>query len=435
MKREGDFSLHASVESVQWRKAEQMIIKSIRIQDYRSCLDTEVELHPNLSVLIGPNASGKTTVLNALLLLRHLTAENRYHSPEEAGGAQCKLKVWFELNGKRASLTAAVRTDTDQNNRDVVMSSRQLWYARDFTGTRKRLDIPLFLARHIRRRDLMRLEAPLSAGFTYARYAKVMANSMRPRITPRTLKALATIAEHLSEMQYYGASQFTNPGNCPVSFEIEREGFKRRGFRLGRQAKFLFDLYSEWRSGSAAYQQFFELVGPGGIGLIDKIHFQEIPTSSIEHSVKSGGKVKTRRRDRLLAIPQFTIGNHEVSANQLSEGTFKTITWVFYLVTHKSSIVLLEEPEVCVHHGLLSSIIELIKTYSREKQIILSTHSDFVLDKIAPENVFKVSNSPEHGTQVMHIPKSMSRRELKALKRYLDTEGNLGEYWRHGALE
>ena len=137
----------------------------------------------------------------------------------------------------------------------------------------------------------------------------------------------------------------------------------------------------------------------------------------------------------MLIVPQFTIGKHELSPNQLSEGTFKTITWLFYLVTEASSILLLEEPEVCVHHGLLSSIIELIKIYSRDKQIVVSTHSDFVLDHVAPENVYRVSITNQNGTKVDNIPKSMSRREFAALKEYMDKEGNLGEYWKHGALE
>ena len=139
--------------------------------------------------------------------------------------------------------------------------------------------------------------------------------------------------------------------------------------------------------------------------------------------------------EKILVIPQFNIGKNELSPNQLSEGTFKTITLLFYLITEASKVLLVEEPEVCVHHGLLSSIIELIKTYSRDKQIVLSTHSDFVLDEVNPENVYKVTNLPLKGTKVSHVPKSMSRLELAALREYLEVEGNLGEYWRHGGLE
>ena len=138
---------------------------------------------------------------------------------------------------------------------------------------------------------------------------------------------------------------------------------------------------------------------------------------------------------RLSLSHNLQLAETASSPNQLSEGTFKTITLLFYLITEKSSALLIEEPEVCVHHGLLASIVDLIKTYSKQKQIVLSTHSDFVLDKIDPRHVYKVSWDDDTGTMVRHITDAMSPEELGALKEYLDTEGNLGEYWKHGGLE
>jgi energy-coupling factor transporter ATP-binding protein EcfA2 len=408
------------------------MIRKISIEDYRSCLDTKFQLHPNLSVLIGPNSSGKTNVLRALLLLRKLVEEEPYgyRSDEEPTG-QSTLKILFDIDGKTVALTAVVNIFTDENNDDVVVSSRQYWTAKDFTGNRKRIDCPLWLVR----------EFLLTKG--RERYPRLVRHQRsllrrRPRleVPDSVVTPLKTIAESLAEMRYYSASQFTNPGNCPVSFEIEKEGQRSRGIRLRGHAKFLFDLYTSFKSeASGVYAQFFEIVGPSGIGLITAIDFKEIPTSSIDYSVRSGGRVIQRKREKILIIPQFKIGKNELSPNQLSEGTFKTITLLFYLVTEASKCLLVEEPEVCVHHGLLSSIIELVKTYSRDKQIVVSTHSDFVLDKVDPENVYGVVNSPDTGTKVTHIPRSMSRKELAALRHYLDTEGNLGEYWRHGGLE
>lgn len=167
---------------------------------------------------------------------------------------------------------------------------------------------------------------------------------------------------------------------------------------------------------------------------MDEIEFKEIPTSSIDYTVRSGGDVHERRRERLLIVPQFLVGQNKLSPSQLSEGTFKTITLLFYLMTVRSSALLIEEPEVCVHHGLLSSIIELIKTYSKKKLILVSTHSDFVLDQVEPRNVYGVEMTP-NGTEVKNISKSMTSEEMQALKNYLETEGNLGEYWRHGGFE
>lgn len=408
------------------------MIRKIEIQDYRSCLDTSFEIHPNLSVLIGPNSSGKTNILTALLLLRKLAQEyQHYRHPVEEPTGQCKLKVWFDLDDKEVTLSAIVNIFTDENNSDVVLSSRQQWYAKDFTGNRKRIDLPLLLAHEFSRTE------ESERFFSLARRRMYGVDLEKVFKVPTSVRMpIAQIARDLSEMRYYSASQFTNPANCPVSFEIEKEGTFSRGIGLSGHAKFLFDLYNSSKSpDNTGYMQFFEIIGPKGISLVDNIDFKAIPTSSIDYSVRSGGGVIQRKREKILVIPQFRIGKNNLSPNQLSEGTFKTITLLFYLITETSKLLLIEEPEVCVHHGLLSSIIELIKTFSRNKQIVISTHSDFVLDEVEPENVYKVTNMPEEGTKVFHIPKLLSRRELAALHEYLEKEGNLGEYWRHGGLE
>jgi len=408
------------------------MITRLEISNYRSCLKCSFDLQPNLSVLIGPNSSGKTNIMNAVLLLRKLKEQRGYVREEEEVTGKSKLKVFFNVGGKKAILTAAIGSYTDESNTDVVVVSRQSWYMKDFTGDAKRVNIPLFLVENLAQPRRQSRELILYDGRFMWQDERYLA---APQISKMVWKVLTTISRFISGMRYYSASQFTNPGRCPVSFEIETEGTRSRGLRLRGHRKFLYDLFTAFKKNTAGYQQFFDIIGPNGIGLIEKIDFKSLVTSSVEYSVRSGGRFRKRAREKMIVIPQFTVGRDELSPNQLSEGTFKTITLLFYLVTEASSLLLIEEPEVCVHHGLLASIVELIKTYSRDKQIILSTHSDFVLDKVSTSNVYKVSSTSREGTKVTHIPKSMSRRELAALKEYLETEGNLGEYWKHGGLE
>lgn len=405
------------------------LIKHVEITNYRSCLNCSFDLHPHLSVLIGPNASGKTNILNAILILRKLAEqEEPFRFRGEKPTSQSKFKTTFDIEGKKIILNMMVRIDTDENNNDIVLGARLNWYLKDFTENAKRYDAPLSLPRYFYGKDIRLSDE--SERYQYYLHRKY--HSMVPE---SAWIAFRKISDFANEMRYYSASQFTNPGNCPVSFEIEKEGMRSRGLKLRGHDKFLFDLYKEKKTRSSSYKQFFDIVGPRGINLIDDIEFDARPTSSLEYSVRSGGKVRKRRRDKMLIIPRFTIGRHVLSPNQLSEGTFKTITLLFYLVTEVSSLLLIEEPEVCIHHGLLTSIIELIKSYSKQKQIIISTHSDFVLDQVSPENVYKVYSTPKKGTKVEHVPKSMSKSEFSALKEYLEKEGNLGEYWKHGALE
>lgn len=247
-------------------------------------------------------------------------------------------------------------------------------------------------------------------------------------------KLLGRVAQFCSRIRYYGASQFTNPSDCPSSFQIEADGHLRVP-RLRGHVKILFSMYSAQKTDpNHKYQQFLEMVGPRGLRLIDGIKFREVETSSTDYEVQVGGRVEARKRNRLLVIPQFYIGKQKLSPNQLSEGTFKTLALIFHVITDEGSLLLIEEPEVCVHHGLLSSILELVKSSSRSRQIILSTHSDYVLDHVRPENVFRVTFERSVGTTVHNISKSMTSKEYSALRGYLETTGNLGEYWREGGL-
>jgi hypothetical protein len=250
------------------------------------------------------------------------------------------------------------------------------------------------------------------------------------------LTAFGKISDFCNGITYYGASQFTNPAVCPVSFDMEKEGTRRGLLPLRGHAKILYHMYLAHKSAkSRGFEEFANIVGPSGLKLVDAIQFREVTTSSMEHSVRIGGKIVGRRRHKLLIVPQFRIGRQSLSPNQLSEGTFKTLALLFYIVTSEGSALLIEEPEVCIHHGLLSSILELIKTYSRKKQMVLSTHSDYVLDHVEPANVFRVNRDRRLGTSVQHIRETMNSKEFAALRAYLDESGNLGEYWREGGLE
>lgn len=68
-------------------------------------------------------------------------------------------------------------------------------------------------------------------------------------------------------------------------------------------------------------------------------------------------------------------------------------------------------------------------------QIIISTHSDFVLDKLEPENVVLVDKNRNKGTIAKSLFKTLSKNEFQALKDYLENSGNLGEYWKEGGFE
>ena len=413
-----------------------MKITKISIKSYRSCKTTIFSPNEELTVLIGPNGSGKTNILSAIKLLSSLLDVRRrtnYIEGEESLSSASEIKTWFDLDGKTIIHTAKINAVTNERNQDEILSTDENWYMFDITGNRKKATIPLEMLSHT---------------INYKKNVKSLASHRRAYFLQQYLDdngfnekafdALVLVVNFISKIKYYSASQFTNPSSCPISFEVEAQGYNgiRRGISIRNSHKtLLYDMYLEFKNKSDSYNEFNSIVGPEGIGLVDSLEFKEIKTSSSRVSVLTGGKIKKREKINLLVVPGFVISESTLSPSQLSEGTFKTLALVFYLVTDKSSMLMIEEPEVCVHHGLLNSIIELINIYSQEKQIFISTHSDTVLDSVDISNVYSVKRTCDKGTLVKRISKSIKKKEMDALKEYLETEGSLGEYWKHGDLE
>ncbi len=283
------------------------MIENLRIRNYRSCHDTSLSFQPDLSVLIGPNSSGKTNVLQAILLLKKLADERpdiMFRKPASEPLDETHIRTGFLFENKHAYVEADIQLDTDEFNSDVIHSSRNVWHAKEFTGNNRQFKIPLAFAHFLRESD-RQFVSHFGEEFIRSTQGKL-------DLPDQFIKPLVAIAEFLSGIKYYSASQFTNPSQCPVSIEIEKDSQFSRGRRLTGHTKFLTDLYaSSQNRNPSGWDQFFRVVGPDGIGLVSKIEFKEQQTSSVDYTVHSGGRIRQRKREKSIIVPQFTIGRNE----------------------------------------------------------------------------------------------------------------------------
>lgn len=100
----------------------------------------------------------------------------------------------------------------------------------------------------------------------------------------------------------------------------------------------------------------------------------------LELRVPSNGLLTLGWRDR-----NFT---RAIFANELSEGTLRFL-WLVTLLQSPSlpRVLLIDEPEVSLHPGLLRLLAELMREASSRTQIIVATHSDRLVRFLQPDEL------------------------------------------------
>jgi len=401
-----------------------MHISKVGIRNYRSCGKTEVRIDQQLSCFVGQNGAGKTSFLSAVNLLRRIVTRRRAYNLEKRHVAQWSSEIGCQVqfDGIVVDFLARVLFAEDRRSEEIdyIEDRWKITYdGREPRNYKSVLEVLRFF------------QLNYKEGFPKNPNHVIQLPTMDLRsvaadISGRDAEIILRVADFFGDIRYYGASKFTDPSRAPNYLEIDPS----RGYHewdRSEHAKFIHDLYKTSESLDQFYE--FKRIVCDDLGLLSNIEFSKIDLPSMDVKVLEGVKVKTIEYQRNMVIPKFVLNNgKEVSPSQLSEGTFKTIASLFYLITDDSKVVLLEEPEVCIHHGLLEKMIDIVKSFSHRKQIFISTHSEFVLDLMDPESVYLVRNSSDSGTSVSPLSDVLSRNHYAVLKRYLNDEGTLGEY-------
>jgi predicted ATPase len=114
-------------------------------------------------------------------------------------------------------------------------------------------------------------------------------------------------------------------------------------------------------------------------------------------------------------------------AHQLSEGTLRFL-WLTTLLQSPglTAVTLLDEPEVSLHPELLSLLADQLREASRRTQIVVATHSDALIRFLDPSEVV-VMDSTEDGMTTLKRADELDLGEW--LKDY-----SLDELWRNGRI-
>lgn len=121
--------------------------------------------------------------------------------------------------------------------------------------------------------------------------------------------------------------------------------------------------------------------------------------------------------------------NRGVESWESSDGTLRALAILLGLETHRAySTVLIEEPEQNLHPWAVREIVEHIREVIDERhvQVVVTTHSPQVLERVHPEEVLVATRSEQEGTRFRTLTEVLPHSKI--------VMGDIGQLWVKGLL-
>lgn len=105
-------------------------------------------------------------------------------------------------------------------------------------------------------------------------------------------------------------------------------------------------------------------------------------------------------------------------ARFLSEGLLYYLAFAALPYLEPTSLLLIEEPENGLHPARIAHVVRLLRAISKTTQVVLATHSPFVINELEGDEVSVVTRTEAEGTKTMLLrdtPNFAKRSQAYAL--------------------
>ena len=389
------------------------MLKRVHIRGYKSLADVDVSL-PQLAVLFGPNAAGKSNFLDALQLLSKLgtskTLKQAFDPPYRGKPLE---SFAFDERGIRGllsqkELSFTIEVDLHLSDGIVDAVDREIWEMRRPSGKSEGKESGKVISR-VRERELryrMEIEMLPSSGvlrvadeYLAALNAKGDPSSKRRPFVERRNDKIHVRFEGQAHPTYYDRyldhtilSMPHYPPHYPHLVAARRE--------LESWLFFYFEPRERMRAANpvkevrhlglmgeelAAFLNTMKALNPRRFIAVEKALQALMPQiSGIEIEVSDLGEVELRLKEGNIAIP----------SRVLSEGTLRMLGLLALTGAEDApALVGFEEPENGIHPRRIELIAEMLKTQENlcQTQYLVTTHSPILPDLLADNALFVVS--------------------------------------------
>ncbi|OJW14704.1 MAG: hypothetical protein BGO49_17100 [Planctomycetales bacterium 71-10] len=391
------------------------MLRSVEIQNFGSCARTSFDLDAPLSALCGRNGVGKTTVLNAIALLcsKTITAypiptRSNFFLRRSVDIAGVSMTLGLELDG--------VHYDYEFSAPDFSDSARPVELTEFLTAGNGESRTSVFSRQGESVEALGRTDCIRIPKLTPGLAALI---SLLPRDDPASLH-LERVRSFFAGVRYY-TFEVDPPTESMISARAYEE-WRDRHKAVGEPAPSLaMCLVYMQQEEPELFDELQSILGPEGIGVVEWIGVHDLG-SIIANSEERWG-------DSKYFMPQVIPSRHmggganSFRLPELSVGTRRIIQIVTSMLFDRRSLMLMEQPEDSIHPGLLRKLIDLLRTYSGDTQMLFTTHSAAVLDILEPEEVL-LATAVEGSTEVRRLTPD----ELVRAKDFLASEGTLSDF-------
>lgn len=376
------------------------MITRFRIQNYKALRDVAIDLTP-IHVLIGPNDSGKTSILEAIAAL----CRSVDHPLAQAftGAWEGQQLVWQGTQGLPITLTASV--EHDNTGFEYSLSCLCTPSGRIIKGDKE----SVALASDSSFNDITMQAANISRVCHVAAQGNASPEDIK---SPAALiyDALAGIHSYRWDPRFLA---------LPVAPDMKRRfRMEPSGFGL---ALCLDDILGYDRDLFIRLEGRFREIFPHikSIKLIPELAFKS-PVDDPEQIPmlqKSDGKG---------IYFEFAAGGEPIPARQVSDGVLLVLAYLTIMHLPKPPrVVLVEEPENGIHPGRLKDVLSILRGLVGEQsqvQILLTTHSPYVVDLFEPDEVTLCQKEHDGSVSVRRLSES------RTVRAQLDVF-TLGEIW------
>lgn len=362
-----------------------------------------LELQP-LNVLIGPNGSGKSNLIEAVGLLRH--APTHLASPVRDGGG---IRDWLWKGEPNATASVEVVVDNPKGNEPLRHRLAFTEMAQRFELVDERIENaqahdgkkdpcffyryqngrPVLLTRGKERRELKREDVSPEESI------------LSQRKDPDEYPEITYLGQAYSRIRIYREWSFgrytapRRPQEADQPNDQLAEDFRNLGLVLNRL-----------RQDATVKQRILDNLNQLYAGIDDY-------DVSIE-----GGTVQVFFHESGLTIP----------ATRLSDGTLRYLCLLAILChPEPPPLVCIEEPELGMHPDILPTIARLLKEAAQRTQLIVTTHSDVLVDELTDQPESVVVCDKVDGRTIMRRLKSEDLQHW--LEKY-----RLGQLWIQGEI-